>query len=127
VKDFLRIIDPRLQRIVKHYREDAPISLKYNLEDQIEQIFQKRIPLKSGGYLLIDPTEALVAVDVNSGRANGDGAVEEMVFKVNMEAASEISPTTSPAGLGRARGHRFHRHARIVATRVKWNASSRKR
>lgn len=90
VKDFLRIIDPRLQRIVKHYREDAPISLKYSLEDQIEQIFQKRVPLKSGGYLLIDPTEALVAVDVNSGRANGDGAVEEMVFKVNMEAASEI-------------------------------------
>ncbi len=90
VKDFLRIIDPRLQRIVKYHREDAPISLKYNLEDQIEQVFQKRVPLKSGGYLLIDSTEALVAVDVNSGRANGDGAVEEMVFKVNMEAATEI-------------------------------------
>ncbi|MGV8074533.1 MAG: ribonuclease E/G [Syntrophobacteraceae bacterium] len=90
VKEFLRIISPRHQHVVKLYKEEGPICSKYNLEDQIEQIFQKKVPLKSGGHLLIDPTEALVAIDVNSGRTSGDGALEDMVFKVNMEAASEI-------------------------------------
>lgn len=90
VKEFLRIISPRHQHGVRLHREDGPIFVKYNLEQQIEQIFQKKVPLKSGGYLLIDSTEALVAIDVNSGRTNGNGVLEEMVFKVNMEAAAEI-------------------------------------
>jgi len=90
VKDFLRIISPRHQRAVKLFKEDNPIFVKYNLENQIEQVFQRKVPLKSGGYLIIDPTEALVSIDVNSGRTNGKGALEEMVYKVNMEAAAEI-------------------------------------
>jgi ribonuclease E len=90
VKEFLRIISPRHQHSVKLYRGDGPIFVKYNLEDQIEQIFQRKVPLKSGGCLMIDPTEALVAIDVNSGKSNSNGALEETVFKVNMEAAAEI-------------------------------------
>lgn len=90
VKDFLRIISPRHQHSVKLYRGDGPIFVKYNLEDQIEQIFQKKVGLKSGGYLMLDPTEALVAVDVNSGKSSSNGALEETIFKVNLEAAAEI-------------------------------------
>jgi ribonuclease E len=91
VKDFLDIISPRQQRAVKLHKEDSPICSKYNLEEQIEHVFRRKVPLKSGGYLLIDPTEALVSIDVNSGRTNtGEGALEEMVYKVNMEAATEI-------------------------------------
>jgi ribonuclease E len=62
----------------------------YNLENQIEQLFHKKVTLKSGGYLVIDSTEALVAIDVNSGRATREQAQEEMVYKVNLEAAAEI-------------------------------------
>lgn len=91
VKDFLRIVSPRHQRIVKLYKGEGPIFNKYKLEDQIDQLFQKRVPLKSGGYLIIDPTEALVAIDVNSGRTTSrEGKLEEMCFKVNMEAAAEV-------------------------------------
>ncbi len=90
VKEFLRIISPVHQKVAKLYKDDGPIAHKFGLEDQIEQIFQRRVPLKSGGSLLIDSTEALVAIDVNSGRTNGNGVLEEMVYKVNMEAAAEI-------------------------------------
>jgi ribonuclease E len=90
VKEFLHIISPIHQRVVKLYKDEGPITNKFNLEDQIEQIFQKRVPLKSGGSLFIDSTEALVAIDVNSGRTNGNGVLEDMVYKVNMEAAAEI-------------------------------------
>lgn len=90
VKEFIRIIGAENQRLVKLHKEEGPISIKYHLEDQIDQIFKKKVPLKSGGHLMIDQTEALVAIDVNSGRTGGDGALEEMVFKVNMEAATEI-------------------------------------
>lgn len=90
VKEFIRIISPAHERIVKLYKEDGPITHKFNLEEQIEQIYRNRVPLKSGGYLIIDTTEALVAIDVNSGRTNGNAVMEEMIFKVNLEAAVEI-------------------------------------
>lgn len=124
VKDFLRIISPRHQRSVRFYKEEAPICSKYNLEDQIEQIFHKKVPLKSGGYLLIDSTEALVAIDVNSGRTNGNGALEEMVFKVNMEAATEIPRQLRLRDLGGLIvidfiDMRDNRHMREVERRLK--------
>lgn len=90
VKEFLRIISPKQQHSVKLYKGGGPIFVKYNLEDQIEQIFQRKVNLKSGGYLIIDPTEALVSIDVNSGKSGSNGALEETVYKVNMEAAAEI-------------------------------------
>ena len=90
IKDFISIISPRHQRIVKLYEGDAPIFSKYNLEKQIEQLFDRRVPLKSGGYLVIDVTEALVAIDVNSGGATSDEELEETSYRVNLEAAAEI-------------------------------------
>lgn len=90
VKEFLQIIYPGHKHIVKLHKDKGPIFHKYNLENQIDQLFQKRVQLKSGGYLVIDATEALVAIDVNSGRATREQALEETVFKVNLEAAGEI-------------------------------------
>ncbi len=124
VKDFLRIISPRHQRIVRLFKEDGPITGKYNLEDQIAQVFRKKVPLKSGGYLLIDPTEALVAIDVNSGRTNSEGDLEETVFKVNMEAAAEIPRQLRLRDLGGLIvidfiDMRDNRHARDVERRLK--------
>jgi ribonuclease E len=124
VKDFIGIISPQHQRAVKFYKEDGPISSKYHLEDQIEQIFKKRVPLKSGGYLVIDQTDALVAIDVNSGRTNGEGALEEMVFKVNMEAAAEIPRQLRLRDLGGLIvidfiDMRENRHSRDVERRLK--------
>jgi ribonuclease E len=124
VKDFIGIISPQHQRAVKLHKEDSPISCKYNLEDQIEQIFKKRVPLKSGGYLVIDQTEALVAIDVNSGKTNGEGALEDMVFKVNMEAAAEIPRQLRLRDLGGLIvidfiDMRDNRHSRDVERRLK--------
>lgn len=90
VKEFVRIVSPKQQRLVKFHKEDTPIFNQYNLESQIDQLFQKRVPLKSGGYLIIDPTEALVAIDVNSGKATRSAELEEGSYRVNMEAAAEI-------------------------------------
>jgi ribonuclease E len=90
VKEFLQVIYPGHKHIVKLHKDKGPIFHKYNLENQIEQLFHKKVTLKSGGYLVIDSTEALVAIDVNSGRATREQAQEEMVYKVNLEAAAEI-------------------------------------
>lgn len=124
VKDFLGIISPRQQKSVRLFKEEGPIYSKHNLEDQIAQIFKKKVPLKSGGYLLIDPTEALVAIDVNSGRTTGEGAVEEMAYKVNMEAATEIPRQLRLRDLGGLIvidfiDMREQRHAREVERRLK--------
>ena len=69
VWDFLKIINPKYGSRVKLYKETRPIFSKHQIENQIETIFQNRVNLKSGGQIVIDPTEALVAVDVNSGRS----------------------------------------------------------
>jgi ribonuclease E len=91
VKYFVRIISPRHTRIVKAYRDPEPIFTKYKIEDQIGSIFGSRIPLKSGGHIVINPTEALVAIDVNSGKATRKGSMEETAYATNMEAAAEIA------------------------------------
>ncbi|SFM59252.1 Rne/Rng family ribonuclease [Thermodesulforhabdus norvegica] len=90
VKDFLKIITPRHQHIVELHKHDTPIFSHYGIESQIEQIFHKRVSLPSGGYIVIEPTEALVAIDVNSGRATSERDPEETSFRVNLEAAVEI-------------------------------------
>lgn len=91
VKDFLGIIAPRQRNQVKLYKETRPIFSKHQVENQIETIFQNRVKLKSGGHIVIDSTEALVAVDVNSGRSVKERQIEETAFKTNLEAAEEIA------------------------------------
>ena len=91
VKDFLGIIAPRYRDQVKLYKETRPIFSKHQIENQIETIFQNRVNLKSGGHIVIDTTEALVAVDVNSGRSTREREIEETAFKTNLEAAEEVA------------------------------------
>lgn len=90
IKEFLHIISPRHRRIVKLYTGNEPIFLKYGIENEIRQIFNKKVPLKLGGYLIIDQTEALIAIDVNSGKMTREKAQEETAYKVNIDAAAEI-------------------------------------
>ena len=91
VKDFVKIISPKHTKIVKHYKEDKPIFTKYQLENQISSIYESRVKLKSGGTIVIAQTEALVAIDVNSGKATQQKTVEQTALQTNIEAADEIT------------------------------------
>ncbi len=84
-------ISERSARKVKYYRESAPIFDRFGISRQIESAFSRQVHLKSGGYIVIDETEALVAIDVNTGRHKSSGKdADSTIFKVNMEAAEEI-------------------------------------
>ena len=90
-REFFRTIMPRYQNKVKLYGEKRPLFSKYELEKQLEVIYERKVLLKSGGSIIIDPTEALVSVDVNSGKATHGRNMEETAFRINMEAAQEIA------------------------------------
>jgi ribonuclease E len=90
-RDFFQAVMPRYQGRVKLYRDKAPIFAQYELEHQIEAIYTHKVELKSGGSIVIDQTEALVAIDVNSGRATREKGIEETAYKTNMEAAQEVA------------------------------------
>jgi len=91
VKNFVKIISPKHTKIVKHYKTDRPIFTKYQLEEQIASIYESRVKLKSGGHIVIAQTEALVAIDVNSGKATQKKSIEQTALQTNIEAAEEIS------------------------------------
>jgi ribonuclease E len=91
IKDFFKAVAPKQARVLKLYKEKRPIFSKYQIEEQIEQIYDNRVPLKSGGTIVINPTEALVAIDVNSGRCVHPKEIEETAFKTNVEAATEVA------------------------------------
>lgn len=88
--EFFKLSLPRSAGRVKLYREPTPIFHRFGIEHQIDQLYQRRVELPSGGSLVIDPTEALVAIDVNSGRFTRERSPEEMAYQTNMEAATEI-------------------------------------
>lgn len=90
-KEFFHEVMPRHEKLVKLYQEKRPLFNKYQLEEQVEQVYRKRINLKSGGYIVIEQTEAVVTIDVNSGGATKGKRVEDTAYKVNMEAAPEIA------------------------------------
>ncbi len=100
IKAFVQIISPRHKRIVKHHTADKPIFAKYHLEDQIATIFESRVPLKSGGSIVIEQTEALVAIDVNSGRGTKEKDLEQTALKTNLEAAEEVARQVRLRDLG---------------------------
>jgi ribonuclease E len=91
INEYLKIISPRDQIKVKLYKEKIPIFDHYGMEKQIENIYVNRVSLKSGGSIIIDTTEALIAIDVNSGRSKSHKDNESMIFKTNSEAAVEIA------------------------------------
>jgi ribonuclease E len=90
-KDFFKRTMPKFENIVKLHQEKRPIFSRYQLEEQIDQIYEKKVLLKSGGSLVIEPTEALVSIDVNSGKSTGEKGVEDTAFKTNIEAAEEAA------------------------------------
>ncbi len=91
VRAYCKIIAPRNVKMIKLDKEKTPLFDKYQLEDQIRVIYQDRVELKSGGYLIINPTEAMITIDVNSGRGSHKRNVEETAYQTNMEAAEEIA------------------------------------
>jgi len=90
-RDFFKRTMPKFENLVKLHQEKRPIFSRYQLEEQIDQIYEKKVLLKSGGSLVIEPTEALVSIDVNSGKSTGERGVEETAFKTNMEAVEEAA------------------------------------
>lgn len=90
-KDFMKIMMPRSQSKVRLYQENIPLFSSFNIEKQIETIYGNSVRLKSGGSIVIDPTEALVSIDVNSGKSKGEKNIEDTAFKTNMEATAEVA------------------------------------
>ncbi len=90
-KEFIEAVIPDHSDKVKFYDEDIPLFNRYQIESQIELAFQREISLNSGGSIVIDPTEAMTTIDVNSARSTKGKDIEETAFKTNLEAASEIA------------------------------------
>ena len=90
-KDFMKMIMPSHAKNVKHYHDGLPLFARYQVESFLSAMFNPVVQLKSGGYIVIGITEALVAIDVNSGRATKEGSIEDTALKTNLEAAEEIS------------------------------------
>ena len=90
-KDFMKMIMPSHAKNVKHYAEQMPLFARFQVESYLSSMFNPTVQLKSGGYIVIGVTEALVAIDVNSGRATKEGSIEETALKTNLEAAEEVA------------------------------------
>ena len=90
-RDFMRVLMPSQAKKIHLYQGSRPLFAANGLEEMLSQIHQPVVPLKSGGYLVINQTEALVAIDVNSGRATKERNVEQTAYKTNMEAAVEAA------------------------------------
>src|SRR5262249_15151257 len=83
-KDFMKTILPTTAPRVKLYQEPVPLFYAYNIEDQLSSMYDPIVKLRSGGYIVINPTEALISIDVNSGRMTGERNIEETVTKTNL-------------------------------------------
>ena len=90
-RQFMAHVMPDMVNRVKRYREDTPLFSRFQIEHQIESAYSRTVPLPSGGAIVIDHTEALVAVDVNSARATRGADIEETAFRTNCEAADEVA------------------------------------
>jgi ribonuclease E len=90
-KEFMRMLMPSHAKNVRLYREPVPIFTRYGIESQLDAMFQPVMQLKSGGYIVLNQAEALVAIDVNSGRATREHHIEDTALKTNLEAAEEIA------------------------------------
>ncbi|UCD46293.1 MAG: Rne/Rng family ribonuclease [Deltaproteobacteria bacterium] len=89
--DFFDVYYPKQKDKLKLYRQKRPLFFRYNLEEQIERICLRKVPLPSGGHILIDRSEALWSIDVNSGRSARDRDIEDTAFRTNKEAAAEVA------------------------------------
>ncbi|ALK08897.1 Rne/Rng family ribonuclease [Blastochloris viridis] len=90
-KEFMRMLMPSHAKNVQPYRETAPIFARSGVEPQLDAMFSPTVQLRSGGYIVINQTEALVAIDVNSGRSTREHSIEETALKTNLEASDEVA------------------------------------
>jgi len=90
-KDFMRMLMPAHARNVHQYRDAVPLFQRMHIESQLDSMFSPTVTLRSGGYIVINQTEALVSIDVNSGRATREHSIEETARKTNLEAADELA------------------------------------
>jgi ribonuclease E len=90
-RGFMKLLMPSHVRRVKQHVETTPLFQRYGAEDQLSAMYQPVVQLKSGGYLVINPTEALVSIDINSGRATREHNIEQTAYNTNLEAAQEIA------------------------------------
>jgi len=91
ITEFCDFLTPLQRAALELYKEPAPIFEAFGVEDEIEKALQPKVPLPSGGSLVIERTEAMTTIDINSGRFSGGGGLEDTVFKVNLEAAKEVA------------------------------------
>ncbi|MFH1594142.1 MAG: Rne/Rng family ribonuclease [Candidatus Omnitrophota bacterium] len=97
---FANSIQPELKRKIFFYKGKVPIYERYGVEERLEKMFHRKIYLKSGGHIVIEQTEGLVAIDVNTGKFKGKRNLEETVYKTNLEAATEIAKQTMIRDIG---------------------------
>ncbi len=90
-KEFMRMLMPSHAKNVQLYKEPEPLFIKYEVERQLNQMFSPVVTLRSGGYIVLNQTEALVAIDVNSGRATREYSIEDTALKTNLEASEEVA------------------------------------
>ncbi len=90
-KDYMKMLMPSHAKNVKHYTDPMPLFARYGVESTLAAMFNPTVQLPSGGYIVIGVTEALVAIDVNSGRSTREGSIEDTALKTNLEAADEIA------------------------------------
>jgi len=90
-KDFMKLLMPSHAKKVQHYQDRIPLYHRYQVENELEAMYQPVVQLRSGGYIVINPTEALISIDVNSGRATKESSIEETAVKTNLEAAEEVA------------------------------------
>jgi ribonuclease E len=90
-KNFMKLMMPKAVKKIKKYRDKIPLFFKENIEQKLSEIFETQVKLKSGGYLVINPTEALVSIDVNSGKSIKQKNIESTALNTNLEASEEIS------------------------------------
>jgi ribonuclease E len=90
-KDFMKLLMPSHSKRVQHYADPVSLFQRYGVEDQLNAMYQPVVQLKSGGYIVINPTEALVSIDINSGRSTKEHGIEQTALSTNLEAAREIA------------------------------------
>ena len=90
-KDFMRMLMPSHAKNVQNYREPTPVFTRFAVESQLDAMFSPQVTLRSGGYIVINPTEALVSIDVNSGKSTREHNIEDTALATNMEAAEEVA------------------------------------
>ncbi|MGH7176256.1 MAG: Rne/Rng family ribonuclease, partial [Tepidisphaeraceae bacterium] len=126
VKEVIKLANPRARNKVEHYSDPVPLFHKYGVEREIEQMYSRHVPLPSGGSLVIDSTEAIVAIDVNSGKFRDHSDAEMTAFKTDMEAADEIPRQLRMRDLGGVIicdfiDLRYERHRRDLERRLHEN------